>query len=179
MPDDLRAELDARPGRAELFAGLDSRNRYAILYRIGDAKRPETRARRIAKFVAMLNEGETLYPPGYNAVGQAEAAERLGREERGDLADPRAAQREHVDAVRHEAAARLVPEVVAERELPVRAHREEAPAACRPRAATRAGTRRRHRGRGTTSPSAASRSGASSVSIETTASTSPRSHAST
>ena len=65
VPDDLRAELDRNPAAAELFAALDSRNRYAILYRIGDAKRPETRARRIAKFVAMLNEGETIYPrPG-------------------------------------------------------------------------------------------------------------------
>ncbi len=63
VPDDLRAELDRNPAAAGLFAGLDSRNRYAILYRIDDAKRPETRARRIAKFVAMLNEGETIYPP--------------------------------------------------------------------------------------------------------------------
>jgi uncharacterized protein YdeI (YjbR/CyaY-like superfamily) len=62
VPDDLRAELDRTPAAAELFAGLDSRNRYAILYRIGDAKRPETRARRIEKFVAMLNAGETIYP---------------------------------------------------------------------------------------------------------------------
>jgi uncharacterized protein YdeI (YjbR/CyaY-like superfamily) len=44
---------------------LDSRNRYAVLYRIDDAKRPETRARRIAKFVEMLNAGETVHPrPG-------------------------------------------------------------------------------------------------------------------
>lgn len=63
VPEDLRAELDRNPVARERFAGLDSRNRYAILYRIGDAKRPETRARRIAKFVAMLNEGETIYPP--------------------------------------------------------------------------------------------------------------------
>ena len=63
VPDDLRAELDRNPAAAGLFTGLDSRNRYAILYRIDDAKRPETRARRIAKFVAMLNEGETIYPP--------------------------------------------------------------------------------------------------------------------
>ena len=65
MPDDLERELAEHPAARELFEALDSRNRYAILYRIGDAKRPETRARRIAKFVAMLNEGETIYPrPG-------------------------------------------------------------------------------------------------------------------
>ena len=63
VPDDLRAELDRNPAAAGFFAGLDSRNRYSILYRIDDAKRAETRARRIAKFVAMLNEGETIYPP--------------------------------------------------------------------------------------------------------------------
>jgi uncharacterized protein YdeI (YjbR/CyaY-like superfamily) len=62
VPDDLRAELDRNPAARQAFAGLDSRNRYAILYRIDDAKKPETRARRIAKFVAMLNEGETIHP---------------------------------------------------------------------------------------------------------------------
>jgi uncharacterized protein YdeI (YjbR/CyaY-like superfamily) len=62
VPDDLRAALDENPAAAELFAELDSRNRYSILYRVDDAKRPETRARRIQKFVAMLNEGRTIYP---------------------------------------------------------------------------------------------------------------------
>ena len=46
----------------EFFATLDSRNRYAVLYRVQDAKKPETRARRIETFVAMLNEGKKLYP---------------------------------------------------------------------------------------------------------------------
>jgi uncharacterized protein YdeI (YjbR/CyaY-like superfamily) len=62
MPDDLRRELDARPKAAKFFAALDSRNRYAILYRLQDAKRPETRARRLAEFVAMLEEHRKLYP---------------------------------------------------------------------------------------------------------------------
>ena len=62
MPDDLQHELDSRPGAAAFFAGLDSRNRYAILYRLQDAKRPETRARRLEKFVAMLEAGETIHP---------------------------------------------------------------------------------------------------------------------
>ena len=62
VPDDLQQALDSRPAAAAFFATLNSRNRYAILYRIQDAKRPETRARRIADFVAMLDEGRTLYP---------------------------------------------------------------------------------------------------------------------
>ncbi|MEA2294456.1 MAG: hypothetical protein QOE86_2095 [Solirubrobacteraceae bacterium] len=62
VPDDLRAALDAQPAAAEAFAGLDSRNRYAILYRVGDAKRPATREKRIATFVAMLARGERLHP---------------------------------------------------------------------------------------------------------------------
>ena len=61
VPDDLRRELDARPAAAEFFASLSSQNRYAILYRLHDAKRPETRARRLAKFVAMLEAGETIH----------------------------------------------------------------------------------------------------------------------
>jgi uncharacterized protein YdeI (YjbR/CyaY-like superfamily) len=61
IPDDLQRELDARPHAAAFFAGLSSQNRYSILYRLQDAKRPETRARRLAKFVAMLEAGETIY----------------------------------------------------------------------------------------------------------------------
>jgi uncharacterized protein YdeI (YjbR/CyaY-like superfamily) len=61
VPDDLQRELDARPAAKAFFDSLNSQNRYAILYRLGDAKRPETRARRLAKFVAMLEAGETIY----------------------------------------------------------------------------------------------------------------------
>ena len=61
VPDDLRAALDANPRAAAFFATLTSRNRYAILYRVEEAKRPETRARRIEKFVGMLERGETLH----------------------------------------------------------------------------------------------------------------------
>jgi uncharacterized protein YdeI (YjbR/CyaY-like superfamily) len=61
VPDDLQAELDKDPKAAEFFASLSSTNRYAILYRLQDAKKPETRARRLEKFVAMLKAGETLH----------------------------------------------------------------------------------------------------------------------
>jgi uncharacterized protein YdeI (YjbR/CyaY-like superfamily) len=62
VPDDLKRELDARPKAKAFFAELNSQNRYAILYRLHDAKKPETRARRLAKFVAILEAGETIYP---------------------------------------------------------------------------------------------------------------------
>jgi uncharacterized protein YdeI (YjbR/CyaY-like superfamily) len=62
VPDDLRQELEENNKAREFFSTLDSRNRYAILYQIQDAKRPETRARRIAKYVAMLSEQKKLYP---------------------------------------------------------------------------------------------------------------------
>ena len=62
VPHDLQAALDAEPAAAEFFATLTGQNRYAILHRVQTAKRPETRARRIEKFVAMLAAGETLYP---------------------------------------------------------------------------------------------------------------------
>jgi uncharacterized protein YdeI (YjbR/CyaY-like superfamily) len=61
VPDDLRAALEANDAAREFFATLTGANRYAILYRIHDAKRPDTRARRIATFVAMLAAGETLH----------------------------------------------------------------------------------------------------------------------
>jgi uncharacterized protein YdeI (YjbR/CyaY-like superfamily) len=62
VPPDLQSELASRPEAQEFFATLDSRNRYAILYRIQTAKKPATRAARIQKFVAMLVRRETIYP---------------------------------------------------------------------------------------------------------------------
>ncbi len=61
VPDDLAAALRASPSAEAFFKTLTSQNRYAILYRVGEAKRPETRARRIEKFVAMLERGETIH----------------------------------------------------------------------------------------------------------------------
>jgi uncharacterized protein YdeI (YjbR/CyaY-like superfamily) len=62
VPPDLRKRLDETPAAAEFFATLNSINRYAVLYRIQDAKRPETRARRIETFVEMLARGERIHP---------------------------------------------------------------------------------------------------------------------
>jgi uncharacterized protein YdeI (YjbR/CyaY-like superfamily) len=61
VPPDLEAALAAEPAAAAFFAQLDSANRYAVLYRVQEAKRPETRARRIAKYVAMLAAGEKIH----------------------------------------------------------------------------------------------------------------------
>jgi uncharacterized protein YdeI (YjbR/CyaY-like superfamily) len=62
VPDDLLRELERNDEAREFFSTLDSANRYAILYRIQAAKRPETRARRIAQYVAMLGERRKLHP---------------------------------------------------------------------------------------------------------------------
>ena len=61
VPDDLRAALEASPKAAEFWAGLNKSNRYAIVFRLEDAKKPETRARRLEKFVGMLERGERLH----------------------------------------------------------------------------------------------------------------------
>jgi len=61
VPPDLQAALDASPRAAAFFAALSGANRYAILYRVGTAKKPATRAERIARFVAMLERGETIH----------------------------------------------------------------------------------------------------------------------
>jgi uncharacterized protein YdeI (YjbR/CyaY-like superfamily) len=60
-PADLQTALDASPRAAAFFATLTGANRYSILYRVTTAKKPETRAKRIATFVAMLERGETLH----------------------------------------------------------------------------------------------------------------------
>jgi uncharacterized protein YdeI (YjbR/CyaY-like superfamily) len=62
VPDDLAAALDASPAAKAMFGVLTAQNRYAVLGRLAAAKRPETRARRIETFTAMLARGETFYP---------------------------------------------------------------------------------------------------------------------
>lgn len=62
VPDDLAAALAASPTASARFAELDGANRYAILFRIANVKRAETRARKIAEYVAMLERGETIHP---------------------------------------------------------------------------------------------------------------------
>jgi uncharacterized protein YdeI (YjbR/CyaY-like superfamily) len=62
VPEDLQRALDADPAAKAFFATLDSANRYAILYRIQTAKKPETRAARIQKLVAMLSQGQKIHP---------------------------------------------------------------------------------------------------------------------
>ena len=61
VPPDLEAALKSNPKARKFFETLDSQNRYAILFRTANAKRPETRARRIAQFVAMLAEGRKIH----------------------------------------------------------------------------------------------------------------------
>ncbi|MEP6642823.1 MAG: YdeI/OmpD-associated family protein [Gaiellales bacterium] len=61
VPPDLLAALEHDEAARDFFAALDGNNRYAILYRIQEARRPETRARRIAKYVAMLSAGEKIH----------------------------------------------------------------------------------------------------------------------
>jgi uncharacterized protein YdeI (YjbR/CyaY-like superfamily) len=81
VPADLAAALQAQPAAREMFDKLTSQNRYAVLYRLETAKRPETRQRRIAQFVEMLARGETIYPqsatrsPGTAATTDASSAE--------------------------------------------------------------------------------------------------------
>lgn len=62
VPEDLQAALAEHPEAKAFFEALKGANRYAILYRIQTAVKPETRARRIAEYVAMLQRRETLHP---------------------------------------------------------------------------------------------------------------------
>jgi uncharacterized protein YdeI (YjbR/CyaY-like superfamily) len=61
VPEELQRLLDRDQRARAFFEGLDSRNRYAFIWRVQEAKKPETRVRRAEKFVAMLAKGETLY----------------------------------------------------------------------------------------------------------------------
>ena len=69
VPPDLAAALAAEPKARAMFEILSSQNRYAVLYRIETAKRPETRRRRIEQFVAMLARGEAVHPQKRTLAG--------------------------------------------------------------------------------------------------------------
>lgn len=62
VPDDLAAAIDADPAARAMFDVLTKQNRYAVVWRVLQAKKPETRQRRIEQFVAMLARGETVHP---------------------------------------------------------------------------------------------------------------------
>jgi uncharacterized protein YdeI (YjbR/CyaY-like superfamily) len=62
VPDDLRDALAASPQALAMWEVLTRTNRFAVLYRVGEAKRPDTRARRITQYVEMLAAGDTPYP---------------------------------------------------------------------------------------------------------------------
>ena len=57
----MQRELDSNPAAREFFAKLDSANRYAIVYRLEEAKKPQTRERRLRKYVEMLERGERIH----------------------------------------------------------------------------------------------------------------------
>jgi len=62
VPGDLASELAERPAARKFFDSLDGRNRFAILFRLQNAVKPETRRRRLDKFVDMLKRHEKIYP---------------------------------------------------------------------------------------------------------------------
>lgn len=61
VPDDFQYELDEHPDAQAFFRRLNSVNRYAILFRIQNVKKPETRSKRIRQFIEMLERGEKLH----------------------------------------------------------------------------------------------------------------------
>jgi uncharacterized protein YdeI (YjbR/CyaY-like superfamily) len=75
VPDDLAEALAGEPAAMAMFGILSSQNRFAVVYRVGAAKRADTRARRISQYVAMLARGETIYPQRATGPSGREAPE--------------------------------------------------------------------------------------------------------
>ena len=69
VPEDLARALAANPRAQAMFQTLTSANQYSIIYRVGSAKKVETRARRVEQFVEMLARGETFHPQGPRPSG--------------------------------------------------------------------------------------------------------------
>jgi uncharacterized protein YdeI (YjbR/CyaY-like superfamily) len=71
LPDDLLAAIAKVPAAQRAFEGLNSVNRFALGFRVGQLKTPEGRSKRIASFVEMLARGETLHPNGNGPAAKA------------------------------------------------------------------------------------------------------------
>jgi uncharacterized protein YdeI (YjbR/CyaY-like superfamily) len=61
VPDDFQAALDANPEAHEFFKTLGKSSRFAYLYRLQEAKKPETREKRLREFITMLTEKRKIY----------------------------------------------------------------------------------------------------------------------
>ena len=70
VPPELQAALDARPNAKAFFETLRGANRYGVIFRVQTAKKPETRAKRIADFIARFEKGETLFGPERQAAAK-------------------------------------------------------------------------------------------------------------
>jgi uncharacterized protein YdeI (YjbR/CyaY-like superfamily) len=70
VPEDFQSALDSSPKAKEFFADLDSANRYAILFRIQNVKKAETRARKVREFIDMLERHERIHEPRRNRSGK-------------------------------------------------------------------------------------------------------------
>lgn len=62
LPDDLLAAVEAEPKARETLARLNAQNRYALAFRLHNMKTEAGRKRKVASFVQMLKQGETIYP---------------------------------------------------------------------------------------------------------------------
>ena len=73
VPPELQAALDASPNAKAFFETLRGANRYGVIFRVQTAKKPETRAKRIADFIARFEKGETLFGPKRQAAAKKKA----------------------------------------------------------------------------------------------------------
>jgi uncharacterized protein YdeI (YjbR/CyaY-like superfamily) len=76
VPPDLAAAVAADPAAQAMFDVLTRTNRFALAHRLGAVKRPETRARKVGEYVAMLARQETVYPQRARPAGPPQGAER-------------------------------------------------------------------------------------------------------
>lgn len=61
IPQDFLDALETAPAAKAFFQTLDRKNLYPIYYRLQTAKRPETRAKRMAQILAQLERGERFH----------------------------------------------------------------------------------------------------------------------
>ena len=62
LPEDFAAMLENNAKAKVFYDSLNSRNKYAILFRLQHANKLETRLKRMQQFLEMLEKGEKIYP---------------------------------------------------------------------------------------------------------------------
>jgi uncharacterized protein YdeI (YjbR/CyaY-like superfamily) len=74
IPPDFQSALDASPSATAHYATLGKQTQFAFVFRLGNVRRADTRTRKIAEYIALLESGRSLLDPKEESSEESSAA---------------------------------------------------------------------------------------------------------